>query len=227
MGVVLKYIGQSAMDGYLQNYRTASDFWTLQDFIMRAATVIAEFYQRSYDAQYQMNRQDKTDEVISFSADILSEQDLKVERKDGDLVSTLDYPVMSFIHDKQTSGVQQVIPLKPNDVSLERSNITEIWQLKLNPLTNRIFWVATRGKLSFYKKGFCNITLVKVLYVPAVMNESGEVNEDALIADGVAEMAINMTILKMKQEKDGIIIKELNDGNSNKALENELNLVKR
>jgi hypothetical protein len=81
-------------------------------------------------------------------------------------------------------------------------------------------------RILFFKNGFANINEVKLLYVPAVMDRNGKVLDDTLIADGVAEMAINTTIMKMKAEKDGVVIKELNDGQSNKILQNEANLVK-
>jgi hypothetical protein len=226
MAATLVYIGQQAMDGYLQNFRSNSEFFTLEDFVFRAATIIAEFYQKSYDAQYAMNRADKTDEVISFSSDMLSEQDLKVERKKQETFATLTAPIMAFIHDKQTTGAQELIPVIPYDAKLERSNITETWQYNLMPLTNRIFWRLQGNRILFFKNGFSNINEVKLLYIPAVMDKDGNVQEQALIADGVAEMAINATVMKMKQEKDGIVIKELNDGNQNKVLQNEANLVK-
>lgn len=226
MAIQLQYIGQSAMDGYFQTYRDNSGFWTLEDFILRAATIIADFYQKSYDAQWQVNRQEKTDEVISFSSEILSEVDLVVEKEKGEQFVTVPIPVMAFLHDKQSTGIQELLPINPHDAQLERSNITELWQLKLNPLTNRIFWYKRGDKIFFYKKGVCNINEVKLLYVPSVMDAEGNIQVDALIADGVAEMAINMTILKMKQEKDGVVVKKLNDLNENKILENESNLVK-
>jgi len=226
MAVTLTYIGQQAMDGYFQNFRDNSSFFVLEDFMLRAATIIAEFYQKSYDAQYAMNRADKSDEVISFSSDILSEQDLKVERKDQEVFSTLAFPVMAFIHDKQSTGAQELIPVNPYNAQLERSNITEVWQYKLMPLTERIFWRLQGDKIKYFKNGFANINEVKLLYVPAVLDKSGNVQADALIADGVAEMAINSTIMKMKGEKDGVVVKKLNDENDNKVLQNEVNLVR-
>lgn len=227
MPATLKYIGQTAMDNFFQDYRPNGGFFTLDDFVLRAATTIAEFYQKNYDAQYQMNRQEKSDEVISFSSDILSEQDLTIEKKDGEIFATLVAPIMAFIHDKQSTGAQELIPISPNDVQLERSNITETWQYRLIPYTNRIFWRLQGDKIKFFKNGRCNINAVKLLYIPAVMDKDGNLQYDALIADGVADMAINITVLKMKQVKDGIVVKELNDGQGNKILQNEANLVEK
>lgn len=226
MAVTLSYIAQATMDNFFQNYRANGEFFVFEDFALRAATTIADYYQKSYDAQYAMNRQEKTDEVISFSSEMLSEQILKVERKDQEVFATLTAPIMAFIHDKQTTGAQELIPVNPHDAQLERSNITELWQLRLNPLTNRIFWYVQGNTIRFFKKGFGNINEVKLLYVPAAMDANGNIQLDALIADGVADMAINVTVLKMKQVKDGIVVKEINDGQGNKILQNEANLVK-
>lgn len=223
MGMPLKYIGQAAMDNFLQNYRTSSDFWTLDDFILRAATTIADYYQKVYDQQYAMLRNDKTDEIVAFPTEILSEQVLEVEKKDGEAFVTLLAPQMSFMGDNQTSGIQEVVSIKPRGVQLERSNISEGWQNKLLPFTGRIFWSVEGERIVFFKKGFCNIGLIKLYYVPAIMKRNGELLQDAIIADGVADMAINATVAKMKQLSTGTVVKESNDGNSNKTMESEIN----
>lgn len=223
MAVTLKYIAQAAMDNFLQNYRSNSDFWTLDDFMLRAATTIAEFYQKSYDAQYQMNRAEKADEVISFAPEILSEQVLRVINKDGEKYATLEFPAMSFLHDNQSTGIQDVLPLSPNNAQLERSNIYETYQYNLLPFSNRIFWRMRGMKILFFNNGRGNINEINVLYVPAVMDRDGNVLEDTLIADGVADMAINVTPLKLKQQKEGVVIKQTNDLNANPILQTELN----
>jgi hypothetical protein len=226
MPATLKFIGQAAMDNYFLNYRVGSDFFNLQDFTLRAATTIAEYYQKIYDQQYAMNRADKTDEVVAFPTEILSEQELQVERKENEIFATLLIPTMAFLGDNQTSGIQDVIPVSPFDAQLERSNVSEVWQYKLLPFTNRLFWRLESGKIKFFKKGRGNINIIRVLYIPAVMDIEGNIFEDAQIADGVADMAINLTVAKFKQLSAATIVKELNDGSANKILENETNLVK-
>lgn len=223
MAVTLKYIAQAAMDNFLQNFRSNSDFWTLDDFMLRAATTIAEFYQKSYDTQYQMNRAEKIDEVISFAPEILSEQVVKVVHKNGERYAMLDLPAMSFLHDNQSTGIQFIQPISPNDVKLERSNMFESYIYGLLPFSNSIFWSVRGMKLVFFTTGRGNINEINVFYVPAVMDREGNIIQDALIADGVADMAINITPLKLKQQKDGVVIKQTNDLNANSIVQTELN----
>lgn len=226
MAVPLKYIGQAAMDSYLQNYRTGSDFFTLYDFTLRAATTITDIYQKYYDQQYAMLRADRQQEVVAFPSEMLLDQVLEVEKVDEEYIAKLQFPFMGFMGDNNTCGVQEIIPIKPATVELERSSISEPWQYKLLPFTGRIFWRAQREAIKFFKKGFCNISIVKVLYVPAIMDVHGTLLDDALIPDGLVDQAIVQTVAKMKGIAQGTVVKELNDGQSNKILENEANLVK-
>ena len=226
MSVPLKHIGQAAMDNYLQNYRTATDFFTLYDFTLRAATTITDIYQKYYDQQYAMLRADRQQEIVAFPTEMLAEQVLNVETKDGVVSEKLLFPNMGFMGDNNTCGIQEVIAVKPAGVELERSNVSEPWQYKLLPFTGRIFWRIESGSIKFFKKGFCNISVVQVFYVPAIMDVYGNLLDDALIPDGIADQAIVQTVAKMKGLAQNTTVKELNDGNSNKIPQNEANLVK-
>jgi hypothetical protein len=46
-----------------------------------------------------------------------------------------------------------------------------------------------------------------------------------LVPEAIADMAINQTVLKMKQVAQGTIVKKAMDNNSNMVMESEINKV--
>lgn len=227
MGVTLKYIGQMAMDSYFQNYKGNADFFELDDFIVRAGAVIADYYQKIYDAKYVELRQEKRAamDLVGFDTEMLSIQPLEVkhDRESGEYYSDITEPVMTFFSDKSNVGYQLLLPRSPKNVNLERTSLDELWQVQYVPYVNRVFWLPDNGKITYIKKGSCNIKEVSLYYIPALMNKDGEVLRDAQIADGIVDLAINRTVGVMKQIAAGTIIKETNDFNGNKIMESEIN----
>lgn len=227
MAVTLKYIAQSAQDSYYQNYKGNADFFELDDFIFRAGAVITDYYQKMYQAKYGELRQDKraSIDLVGFDSDMLSVQVLEV-KKDKDTqeyYSKMEFPVMTFMYDHSNVGYQMLLPISPKNVNLERTALNELWQVQYLPFTDRIFWLPDNGKITYIKKGFCNIKSVSLYYIPALMNKDGEVIGEAQIADGLVDMAINGTVARMKSIADGTIVKMTNDFNPVKIVESEIN----
>lgn len=212
----LPVVAQYAMDQFYQNYRSNTDFFELKDFIFHCGSTLAAAFQQGYTEKYAEMRADRQEEVISFSHDWLAEQDLKVDRNAREpFVKLIQHP-MSFPFDQQDTGIQEVFALSPWGTELERSSITEVWQQKYYPATNRIFWWLDRDKIRFYNKGGCNIETVRVLYVP-------QISEDMQVPDALVDMAVVQTVARMKQIAEGVVIKKSLDGNDNKILQTELN----
>lgn len=215
MAQKIAIVAQYAMDQFYQNYRGNSDFFELSDFIFQCGASISEAYLQGYELRRQELRQEAKEEIVSFSHDWLLEQDLKVERKQKETYATLKQMPLSFPYDKQDSGIQDLFALDPAGTDLERSNITEIWQQKYYPPTDRIFWWLDQGRIKFYNKGICNVNVVRVLYVPTI-------SDDMLVPDGVVELAVVNTVAKLKQLAQGVVIKKSLDGNDNKTIETEI-----
>lgn len=214
MPKLLKYIAQSCMDEYYQNYKSDFQFFDLEDFISNCGDTISDIYQKYYELQYKDLRNERKDEVVVFDTGMLSSQILKVEQKDGKLSAAIISPVMTFMYDQSNCGIQVVIDDK-NDTELERTTINELWQLEYLPKTNRIFFYADMDKIKFVKKGDCDLLNVRVLYVPLM-------HPDAPIPDTIADQAIQKTILQMRQLAEKEVIKKGLDNNDNKILETEL-----
>lgn|SRR5690348_17796982 len=222
MPTLLKYVAQTAMDEYFQNYRGETDFWDLDDFIFNCGYVVASLYQDVYKQQYNENRQEKKDELISFDTGMLSTQVADVEKDGTDLVATLSYPVMVFAYDKNSCGIQSVFDAKSGD-EFERITDGSVWQFKYMPKTDRIFFYASATnsdctaitQIKFLNKGKCNSKQVKVLYVPSM-------NENAIIPDGLINDTITKTVMQMRQMAQNKIVGKTDDFNPNKIIQTEI-----
>lgn len=214
MPKILKYLGQDCMDNYFQNFRSDFQFFDLQDFIDNAGQTVAAIYQRYYELQYRELRGDRKDEVVTFDAGMLVEQILKVENKGGNLFADLKQPVMTFMYDQNSAGIQSVFNTADN-TELDRTTVNELWQLPYVPKTNRTFFYSGINRLNFVNKGDCNVKEVRVWYVPSMY-------ADAIIADTIADEALQTTILQMRQLADKQVVKKSLDNNENKILETEI-----
>lgn len=216
MAEPLPIVGQYAMDAYFNNFKDASQFFELSDFIFHCGATIADLYQQEAKTKYAELRQEKQEDVVGFPADWLLEQVLKVERKDGETFAKLTEPVMGFSWDNQVLGIQEVLPLKPRDANLERTTQAAAWQNKLVPFTHTIFWYGRKDRVIFEKKGGCNISEVSVLYIPTV-------SENMLVPEGIIRYTIDQTVSTIRQLVTGQIVKKAVDGNQNLVLEGEIN----
>lgn len=215
MATSLQIVAQYTQDQFYQNYRSNTDFFELKDFVFHCGAAIAGAYKQEYDAHRLELRQDGREEIVSFSHDWLLEQVVPVVRKKQETFAVLTQMPMSFPFDMQDTGIQEVFSQVPFGVDLERSNITEIWQQKHYPGTNRIFWWVDQNKIRFFNKGICNVEMIRVLYVPTIA-------DNMQVPDGIVEIAVINTVAKMKEIAKGIVIKKSLDGNDNKILQTEI-----
>lgn len=214
MPTLLKLIGQQCQDLWYQQFKSDFQFWELQDFIDNAGNTIAGIYQQYYQAQYKDLRGEKKDEVVTFDTGMLSEQVLDVENKEGVLSAKIIHPVMTFMYDSNNTGIQVVMD-ELNKTELERTTITELWQLRYMPKTNRIFFYGDINKINFVNKGDCNLKKVRVLFVP-------QMHPDAVVADTIVDDAVQQTILQMKQLADKVVVKKTLDNNDNLIINAEM-----
>lgn len=220
MPAPLKYVGQQAMDLYYQQYKADSvDFFTLEDCTQYCGNFIAAFYQSTYNAEYNRLLQEKKQEVIGFDEGFLDEQILDVTKESGTdlLYAKFKRPVMSFLNDKNMSGIQNVFIVDPRSgiMEIERSPVSQLWQLNYLPKTNRIFYHGGNDRLNFVNKGSCNLQKVRVLTVPAVF-------DGMLVPDGLITDTIKGVPVMMREVWKNSVIKESLDQNKNKVMETEI-----
>jgi len=216
MAKPLPIVATSAMDAYYANYKDASQFFDLSDFIFHCGATASDFYQKQYEARYAELRALKQEDVVGFPADWLLSQTLKVERKDGETFVKLTKNIMAFTYSNESVGAQDVLPVRPRDANLERTTLAASWQNKLVPFTNRIFWWIQKDRILFFNKGGCNINEVEVFYIPSI-------NEEMLVPEGIIKYVVDQTVSTMRQLEQGIIVKKAADGQPNLVLEGEVN----
>lgn len=216
----LDIVAQYAMDLYYGEYKPDVAFFSLEDFIFHCGKEAADYLRQEFQQKYQELRQDKEDEVIDFSDDWLSNDVLKVERKDGALFATLINPIFSLPYDSQNTGLQDITIVKPvgSCVQLERTTSGAAWRLRYLPVVNdRIFWyLQNANQIVFYNPGQNNIQEINVEYVPSMGKMSN-------IPDGIVDFVITNAVMKMKQILQNNIIKKSLDQNDNKIIQSEIN----
>lgn len=218
MGYPMKYIATLAQDDYNQNYADNTSFFLLEDFLIRAGNIAADFYMQMYLQLKAELRQEKRDEVVAFDPSVLVEQIVKLEKKEDDWIGKVDTPVMSFPYDEQSSGFQNVFD--KNGDEIERSNINQTWQYKYMPTTCRKFFRIEGKFLKVFGNPSSATKEVKLLYVPSIKIGDGDVE----ISDGMVNYVVTSTVDYMVNAKNGNpIIKKTNDLNPNKVMESEIN----
>ena len=219
MPKLLKYVAQESMDLYYQNYKADSvDFFELEDFIRLNGDVIAATYLSFYQQEYAMLRQEKKDDVVQFDIGWLDEQLLDVEKDSRGLFATLKRSVMTFPYDRQGVGIQLVFIEEPaSGISeVERTNLSQLWQLNYLPKTDKIFFLGDVNKIRFVNKGNCNIKKVRANTVPGVFPEMS-------VPDGIVADSIPKTVMMARQLYGNQITKQTLDQNNNKTIESEVN----
>ncbi len=213
MATPLPIVAQYCMDDYYSNYKQDSQFFELSDFIFAAGATLGDYYKNEFLAKYNEIRQEKSEEIVTFSPDILI--DKVVDVKDG--IAKFGESYMSFLYDRNSVGIQIIQVVKPEGdcVDLERSNLAQLWQLKLLPATNTIFWIVERGNIRFYNKGEFNVQKVRVFYVPGI-------GENTLVPDSLVDWVVSNTVVKKKQINQGNVVKKAINENPNMVLESEI-----
>lgn len=217
MGQKIAYIAQLCQDDYEQNYASGVSFFTLQDYVIRAGNVAADFYRNQWKMMYDKLRQERREEVVGFDPSTLSEQFVKLERKGSEFIGTLEKPAMSLPFDKQNSGFANVFDAKTGK-ELERSNVNETWQYHLMPYTDRLFFRIDRNKIKVFTKAALGVQEVRILYVPSITIGS---TEDEL-PDGMVNYVVTTTVAQMRAFADRPI-KMAADGQPNMKFETEFN----
>jgi hypothetical protein len=213
MGQPINIVAQSAEDRFYQNYKATEEFFDIEDFVYYVSSAVATYYQQKYESEYAMLRQEKKEEVVSFSDELLAEQCLEVK----DNRARIEKPVFVFAFDKQNTGIQYIMPEKEDNCNLfERSNLSEIWQYRYQPNNSRIYWRVDRNDIRFFTKGLFPVPRkIRVLFIPSYC-------PDMEIPDGLVDYAINAAVTSVKELGKGNVVKKTADYNDNKIIQSEI-----
>lgn len=212
MATPINIVSQFAMDSFYQDYKSDSEFFDLPDFVFHTGSTLGDYYRNEFSQKYGEIRQEKSDEIVTFTDDVLIPVTLNVKNNVSDPLP----PIMSFAYDRQNTGLQEVLVTKPDGVIIDRTNIAQIWMLRYLPVTNRIFWYLDRGVIKFYNIGINNVQTIDALYVPGV-------GPTMMVPDSLIDWCVNNTVQKMKAIKQGTVVKKSIDGQTNSLPETEIN----
>lgn len=212
----LNIIAQYAMDAYYRDFKADSQFFDIDDFIFHVGNTVTDLYLQEYRIEKARIRQEKSDEVVSFSSDWIPHVEVIFENKNGEISATLPKSVMAFPFNSDTVGVQDIIATSPRGAKLERGSISELWSYAYLPDSDRIYWWVEQNNIFAFKKGSANLQKAKVFYIPVM-------DGDSEVPDGVINYVILTTVTNMRQMETGVVIDKTNDGNSNKVLQSEIN----
>lgn len=205
------------MDNFYKNYKTDYQFFDLNDFTTYVGNTVAGIYQKMFDVRRQEFRQEKKDEVVTFDEGMLSEQIVTVKREGEVLIAELKEPIMSFLTDVNNSGIQSIFIVNPKGShnEIERTSLSQLWQLQYIPKVNKMFFHGGKNKITIVNKSDCNVSEIKVYYIP-------QMYDCAYIPETIANEAIANTVLLMKQMHDKTVVKKSLDNNDNEILETEI-----
>ena len=208
----VREVAQRAMDQFYKQFKTNSDFFGLDDFVARVGGVVADFYFQLYREKYAEIRADgnSSAEVVQFDPLHLNEQILEVDKKG---FAEYKYPVMSFVYDQQSVGVQEVLDDKTGEEVFRR---TSKIKKSLLPHTDRAYYRVKKKGLEIITDG-CKVERVAVAYIPAVSNEVDWEVPDVLVENTIIRVVASM------RELDPGLVKKTNDQNQNMAPETEIN----
>lgn len=217
----IEIVAQDSMDLFYQNYKSNSDFFDIEDFVRHCSGVMAGYYNQMYERARAEMRQERRDEIISFDADILLPQILKIkEDKDaGELYADLEFPVMSFPFDEHGVGVQDIYAKHPNNkINFERTTATAKYQLKYVPACPVIWFYKSVNRIRLINKTTTKLMEIVALTVPSVANPKLQV------PDAIVEYVVTTAAATIKQAGQAVVVKKSEDENPNKLPQTEINL---
>lgn len=219
----IRTLADHTMNIYYADFAAGSSFFDIDDFISYTGMAYADLLGQEYQIMYNQMRQDGEANIVEFSHDWLKQEVLKRQKGDEGFFIELSQGVMSFPYDRKDVGIQNIFPTKQGFKNeLIRSSISEIWQDIYLPISNKIFWALLENKIYLSSVTYEPPTELRVVYVPSV-------SEDLDIPASRQKMVMDNTIKMMRESQRGVLVKETNDGNLNKAPQTELdlNLIKK
>lgn len=211
-------LAQDIMDLHYQSFKDDNEgFFEIDFFERQVDYAYTALLDRDFREMYNRLRRESNTyfDMVSFDALWLRKEKVKVEQdKDTGLYhAKLEQKPYVFLYDQSTIGIQDVVPVKPDECSPVRSHAGRSWKNKHVPETNHVFWWPDNDGIFFSKK--C-CTEVFVYFVPGPNADLEISGEKAFEIQGVV---LNV----MNQARSGTVIDQTNDSNMNKMIQNEVN----
>ncbi len=213
----LKILAQDTLDLFEGDYQGNTSFFDLEQVERLCFDAFAAQLQEDYDKEYAIMRQGKQMDMVRFDKGWLQVQTCAVQ-KDGDRAYVkLKVPVMSFLMDHQSVGIQDIIPMKHKGTCNDfiRTSVDELWQIKQVPSSSTAYWYLLEDEIEIVKST-CLPEALKIIYLPAM--QEGIIG----LPEGKAEIISRRVVERLKGEKD-MLIDKTNDLNKNIIPQTEIN----
>jgi hypothetical protein len=214
----LEQVASKARDLYNQDYADRTEFFTLKDFKFH----VAARYSAVLNALYQAARKENKIES-GFSAVEINPQWLiteTVEELTEDPLShhwyaETKFNIFSFDFDTFANGLNQIRSFgacKPKKISTQELPFYDI----IPTTPDCYYYLEGKKRPTFLKKPSLPLTLY---YIPEVNAN----DENCVMSDSIVPDLIESTLRLMFGAKTGNVVKEANDGNTNDALQQQVN----
>jgi hypothetical protein len=218
----LSIVAQNIMDLYYQQYKADEDFFELSHFEYLAGVAYGKILQDEYEKNYKMNLQIEGYGFVDLSQDWLKIEELKLEKDAYGYFIKLSKKPLSFLYDKQSSAIQNIVPLGGTKCAeFIRMNAEENWKICALPNVRQIFWFLEGDKIRFENLQ-CKPEKLKVLYVPE-LNDSND--GDFNIPKSKEADIVDWVLNRMFVARQGNVVDMTNDSNPNKTMGTEINNI--
>lgn len=213
-------VAQHLMDLYYQQYKSATDFFELIHFKFLASAAYGKILQDEYKLSYDRNRAEEGIGSATLNPEWFIPEDVEIVMSDiGDREAKLKQPFFTFRFDKQFSGIQEVTPMSPNKCGeFIRLGIDEKWKLKMDIVTDVVFWYPVTDKIIFHNVK-CGLKKATIFYIPSL----SELKDESPIPLSMTDDIVTRVLQIMFAARQGAVIDMTNDGNPNKVIESEIN----
>lgn len=212
-------LAQNIMDLYYQQYKSDEDFFELYHFEYLSWVAYSKLLQDEYEKSYKMALAE-----TGIGLAQINPQWYKIEEKDvvasdmGDREVVLDNCPFTFRFDKQSTGIQDILPLSGKCGEFIRLGIGEWWKLKNAPNTDIVWWTPVGNKIIF-KKLKCGLKKVKIIYIPSFDLKNPD---NCMLTDSAQADIIDWVLQRMFAARQGIVIDMTANQNPNKVIETEI-----
>lgn len=220
MPTSLKTAASRAQDLFYQDYAPRDAFFDVADFKFHFATIYSEMFDAVFQQTRQMNKREDGFSNVEMTASWLIKDTVKVEPEptESGYFAKTTYPIFGFGFDEFSYALDTVKSAGKCGCKLQKISRQEAQYLDISPVTSLCYyWQSSGNKISFIN----DIKEVIVSYVPAVVGS----DDDCVISDLIVANVIKATLDIMFKSKNGNVVDEVNDGNTNETIETQVNPV--
>ncbi len=219
MATSLEDVALIARDLYNQDYPDRSEFFNLNDFKFHCAAKYSSILNSLYQIARKENKAETGFSVVEINPQWLITQEvpelLHDEAKNLYYFAT-DFPVFSFDFDTFANGLNQIRsykgPCKPKKISTQELPFYDV----IPTTPDCYYYLEGKNRVEFLKKPSTPLTLY---YIPEVLSA----DNSCVMSDAIVGELVIATLQLMFGAKNGNVVKEANDGNTNDNIQQQVN----